>query len=380
MRKTPISILYIDTHDHETCLEKFAGARRFSNTVGWKITRVKVPRHGRTIDRILMRHKPDGCIVNATRLLGAIPPRSFGRTPVVYLDTDAARFRLDETVVAHDSIGTGRLAAQELLKLKLRRYYYAPYRQKAFWSDLRQRGFRDLLADAGREAATLDISSAACDDLRQSGIFTANDEVATVLLARLKTLGLRVPDDVAVISADDTDDSEERDITSIRIDFERSGYLSAQALAGLIKQRPQPTRIHFGDVCIRHRGSTHHFSRCVTKIPAAIALIREHAKTGLTVADVVGLLGCSRRKAELDFKTATGKSILEEIQNVRLEHACTLLTQGIQSISSIVDFCGYKTPQAMRKAFRLYTGMSMFEWRKRLAARKGPLPLSKRRP
>ena len=66
MCKQPISVLYIDTHDHETCLEKFAGARRFSNTVGRKIIRVKVPRHGRAIDKILMRHKPDGCIVNPT--------------------------------------------------------------------------------------------------------------------------------------------------------------------------------------------------------------------------------------------------------------------------------------------------------------------------
>lgn len=370
MRVNQISVLYIDTHDHETCLEKFSGACRFASSVGWKLTRAKTTPHQCSIRKLLGRHKPDGCIVNATRLLNTFSSQSFNRTPVVFLDTDADLFDPKETVVAHDSIGTGRLAAQELLKLNLDKHFYMPYQPKVFWSVLRQQGFVDHLSKASKHVSLLNLASIKKSDLLHSGVFTANDEMALALLTKLKSFNLRVPDDVVVISADDTDDAATNNITSIRIDFEKSGYLSAQVLSELIDGRPQSKRVFFGDVCIRHRSSTLHYSRRAMKIPAAIAHIREYANCGLKVSDVVEFLGCSRSKAEKDFKTATGKSILEEIQNARLEHAYTLLRQGNQSIASIVDFCGYKTPQAMRKAFRLHTGMSMFEWRKRLC-RKG---------
>ena len=99
--------------------------------------------------------------------------------------------------------------------------------------------------------------------------------------------------------------------------------------------------------------------------PAAVALIRERATAGLTAREVVTFLGCSRRKAETAFRRATGRSILEEIQNTRLKLVCIRLARGNLSIQSLTDFCGYRTPQALRKAFKRHTGMSMAEWRRR---------------
>ena len=137
MSNRPPHILYLDSHDHATCLEKFAGARRFAAAVGWQIVRLKITDSPRRLRALLARLKPDGCLVNATRLLNALPPAAFGSTPVVYLDTDTRLFGRTCCVVAHDSDATGRRAADELLKLNLARYAFLPYRRPTFWSDLR---------------------------------------------------------------------------------------------------------------------------------------------------------------------------------------------------------------------------------------------------
>ena len=67
---------------------------------------------------------------------------------------------------------------------------------------------------------------------------------------------------------------------------------------------------------------------------------------------------------ELRFREAFGHSILDEIQNVRMEKVQFLLAKTDTPIAAIAAFCGYKTDIALRKAFRLQTGMSLADWRK----------------
>lgn len=364
MSNRPPRVLYLDSHDHATCLEKFAGACRFVHAVGGRIVRKKVTAVPARIKALLARLKPDGCLVNANKFLDTLPPDAFGNVPVVYLDTDARLFDRSACVVAHDSAATGRRAAEELLKLNLSRCCFLPYRRPAFWSDLRERGFCARLSEAGAAATVLTESAFRHADLRNAGVFAANDEMALRLLARLKARGLRVPEDVALVAADDTEEAAAAGITSIRIDFEKGGYLAAKCLSERIGGHRPPRAALFGDICIRPRPSTRRFARRLPKIPAAVSLIRERAAAGLTAREVVSFLGCSRRKAETAFRSATGRSILEEIQDTRIESALDRLAHGAVSIQSLTDFCGYRTPQALRKAFRRRTGMSMAEWRK----------------
>ena len=49
MSNRPPHILYLDSHDHATCLEKFAGARRFAAAGGWQIVRLKIDSDGRSL-------------------------------------------------------------------------------------------------------------------------------------------------------------------------------------------------------------------------------------------------------------------------------------------------------------------------------------------
>jgi AraC-like DNA-binding protein len=66
----------------------------------------------------------------------------------------------------------------------------------------------------------------------------------------------------------------------------------------------------------------------------------------------------------LRFREAFGHSILDEIQNVRLEKVCFLLSRTDTPIGAIAGLCGYRTDIALRKLFRSRMGQSLADWRK----------------
>lgn len=94
-------------------------------------------------------------------------------------------------------------------------------------------------------------------------------------------------------------------------------------------------------------------------------LIRTKACEGLRASQVIEVIGGSRRLAELRFREVVGKSILKEIQRVRLEKVSFLLANTVKPIGTIADFCGYKSSETLRRLFSRRMGMSMSEYRTR---------------
>lgn len=367
MEKPTILFLDSKSHSHVTCQEKLCGVRRFASSRNWHlVTRISTSSQTE-LKKLLKELAPQGCIVSASLLLNDLPPELFKNIPVVYLDTDPNLFPAKSVIVYHDCRTTGVRAAQELLSHQMKHFYYLPYWLKRFWDESRWEGYSSHLAAHGFKAVCL--SSATPRGLAclkpGSGILTANDEMAERLLPILRQMNLRIPQDITVISADDTEYSRAQGITSVRIDFERGGYYAAESLAKLMENQPCDSRKTFGDVCIQYRESTRHFARTLPRIPEAVSRIREQACSGLTAADVTDFIGGARRTAEAHFRLATGHSILQEIQSVRLERVFALLSASDMSISDLTELCGYSTPQALRKAFRLHAGISMNDWRKR---------------
>ena len=100
----------------------------------------------------------------------------------------------------------------------------------------------------------------------------------------------------------------------------------------------------------------------------ALDFIRKNfADPDLTVGQVVETMGCSRSLADLLFRKSSGGSILDEIQNVRLENAYRLLRNPHQKIDSIPTLCGYCSEPFFKRLFKKKTGLTMREWRKKNA-------------
>jgi AraC-like DNA-binding protein len=86
---------------------------------------------------------------------------------------------------------------------------------------------------------------------------------------------------------------------------------------------------------------------------------------GISAADILPMLGGSRRAAEKRFRAATGKSILEEILDVRFQKLMPLLEQGHIPLASLADLTGFSSENHLQRQFKSRFGMTLSAYRKK---------------
>ena len=304
--------------------------------------------------------------------------------PTVLIDPDPTRLPSGAFTVRHDSVAAATLAAKELLSTGFTHFAYVPYPQKRFWSIERETAFTKSIAINGGTCKVFrarNTSNADSPDYLRSlrefiaalprpcGIFAANDQIAASILTTTPLLELSIPDDIAVIGVDNyvnICEDTTPPLSSIEPDYYKAGTVAAMLMMEIVNARNRPTILRkrtFGPVRIVRRASTRIFKSHDADVEAALELIQKEACTGLSAARVTRLFACSRVYAEMRFRKATGQSILEAIQAVRLERAKEMLRNPDQQIKAIADFCGFKHPAALCKLFLKKTGMTMSAWR-----------------
>jgi LacI family transcriptional regulator/LacI family repressor for deo operon, udp, cdd, tsx, nupC, and nupG len=174
--------------------------------------------------------------------------------PVVMVDTGHSG--LPHVVI--DDVHGGRLAAEHLLARGHTRIGFVgdlPMSPFGFTSSERRReGFHLALAQAGlapdeslercgrhgrkeAEAMAVDLLSAGH---RPTAVFAASDTQALGVLEAAGALGLRVPEDVAVIGFDDIEIAGLLGLTTVRQPLRQSGARGADILVAAIEGRPAP--------------------------------------------------------------------------------------------------------------------------------------------
>ena len=252
-----------------------------------------------------------------------------------------------------------------------------------FWAHERREAFVAAVTDAGKGCFVFDPARELKPNARQRqltawlrnlptpcGIFAANDYVGEEIINICAQLGISVPNDMAVLGVDNDEqicESPVPTLSSIAPDFAQGGYLAAKMLGGMLDGTVSPD----GDVSlfatdrIVVRQSTRRIACDRKRVVDAVEMIRKRALEGLSVPDVVAFMGEPRRTAEMHFREATGRSIHDEIDEVRFAKVFELLRNPRQQLSAIPDLCGFSTGVALRKAFLLRTGLSMRDWRKK---------------
>ena len=182
-------------------------------------------------------------------------------------------------------------------------------------------------------------------------------------------LNLSLPHDLSVIGVDNyanVCETTSPTLTSVEPDFRRAGVSAAMMVLEIAQASNRSAierRRSYGPLRVVRRASTRVLARHDPEVAAALEMIETNACAGLTAAQVVKLFPCSRVYAEMRFRKATGQSILEAIQSVRLERAKELLRNPGQQIKAIADFCGLKSQNSLCKFFLKKTGMTMSAWR-----------------
>jgi transcriptional regulator GlxA family with amidase domain len=85
----------------------------------------------------------------------------------------------------------------------------------------------------------------------------------------------------------------------------------------------------------------------------------------ITVEDLADRHAMGRRTLERRFRQATGNSIVEYVQRVRVEAAKKRLETSRKSVSEVMYEVGYNDTKAFRDIFSKYCGMSPVGYRER---------------
>jgi len=111
------------------------------------------------------------------------------------------------------------------------------------------------------------------------------------------------------------------------------------------------------------------------EVLAAQQMIEGNPTDTFSVEDICTRLGVGRRTFERRFKTATGNSIAEYVQRVKVEFVKKQLESDRKTINEVIYEVGYNDVDAFRKVFRRYTDLSPVDYRKKYKTSGNPLSL-----
>ena len=393
------TILYIGFDPHFALLRRrrLAGIRRFAKAQSWDVATLSPEEAspGR-VRRELKRLRPVGCVVECWLAQHHLPPRLFGAVPVVYFNPPERREWRNTVSVECNEEAVGQAAFKELSaslppsyaivsKNPMRRSNWVRKRVTAFLECCRKAG-KDCLvfperngeddsgriARMGRWTASLPLHTA---------IFAVNDSTASIVAKALSTAGRSCPRSATLTGVDaaeiPADGRPASTISSVKLDFELSGYLAAKMITRILATKNAKGAKEnsafsasfaaenpvFGPLLVERRQSTRGRGRREPWVMEAVDMIRREACDGLSAEALAHRFPVSRNLFEQRFREAMGHSVLDEIIHVRMQRVFDLLARPDFPIGAIADFSGFGCGYGLRKIFRARTGMSLREWR-----------------
>ena len=204
-------------------------------------------------------------------------------------------------------------------------------------------------------------------------IFACNDTAGMRAAEVAGSLGVSIPDSLAILGVDDEDilcEFASPSLSSVRLDCEAIGYRAAQTLDAILKSggAAPNSRIAIPPKEVVERESTRVYTCPDPLVATAATFIRARAHEGIGVPDLLAVLPCSRRALENRFRAALGRSLHEEIIRVRLVMAKRLLRETDLALEYVAERCGFGSLPRFRAAFRASEGTTPGAWRSRKEA------------
>jgi LacI family transcriptional regulator len=200
-------------------------------------------------------------------------------------------------------------------------------------------------------------------------ILASDDRYGRWAIDDAAELGLRVPDEVAVLGIRNDRWATivaATPMSSIDPNQRRAGYRAAMMLDAMMAGEPLgPMRL------IPPRGVITRRSTEITVtedelVSAALAYIRDHCLQGLTVEQVSEHLDCSPRTLQLRMKHAIGQTPKTAITRAVVRRAQQMLTETKATMEQIAFACGFQRQAHFNVLFKKQTGVTPGEYRREL--------------
>lgn len=203
---------------------------------------------------------------------------------------------------------------------------------------------------------------------KPAAVFCYDDLRAYWISGACARMGLRVPDEVAILGVGDDPGyvhAVTPHLSSIKTPSVREGVLAANALLDMISGKPAPTApIYLMPEAVIHRASTDILRVGNPHVAKAVRFIREARGVGISVSDVASRSGCCRKVLERLFRQHLGTTILAEIRKEQIDRVRASLRAGSAAIEQIAEECGYTSLNHLARDFKKRTGIAPGAYRR----------------
>lgn len=294
--------------------------------------------------------------------------------------------------VGFDDIAIGRLAAEYFLNLGYDQFAFVGNPTLAY-SGARHFGYLNALRSNGYSLSTFaadpkrfppargwtmggvdgELISWLTSHPKPLAILAENDERALLVSEACRVGGLRVPSEVAILGVDDDPylcGLGYPPISSIATPMRRLGHLAAEQLDRLLRgAKPSAEKLVLPPMAVIERHSTSAVAYGNPDVCAAMKFIRDNAVLGAQVHDVASAVGLNRRSLERIFQSEAGRTILSELNRVRMDRARSMLASTSDPIKAIALRCGFQSQTWLAASHKKVYGMTPQQYRQRVQGR-----------
>lgn len=338
-----------------------------------------------SLRRALREVQPDGIVagIGSLDLL-----RRIRQTAIPFVNVSNRLIPPPTPAVLVDERATGRMVAEYFLRRGFRRFAFCGFANHNY-SVERKAGFADALRAAGFECACFDqrlgegpneaarltvgVKPWLLQLPRPVAIMACNDFRASQVVGACMQLGIRVPNEVAVVGVDNDDLFcllAETPLSSVAVPADQIGYRAAALLLDQLSGRADSrTILRVAPREVVTRQSSDILAVADPVVARAMRLIQTQAHRPLYVAEVAAAVGVSQRGLERRFETALGYSPSSAITQSRLDRACQLLVGTDCSIGEVAEASGFGQARELTANFRKRLGMPPSAYRRQFRMR-----------
>ena len=306
--------------------------------------------------------------------------------PVV--DVFFERPRMGFAAADQNALLVGQMAAQHFIEHRFTNFAFCGYNGRSY-SDRRRDAFMQCLEQNHFPCAVYRTPPSALKDFNNSvvlqerfgfasdhralrtwisklpkpvGVFCSHDMRAYHLAEACRSQGLQIPEDVAILGADDDElvcNFSDPPLSSIDQNAFGIGYAAAKTLESML-QNPDvvPSPVLIDPIRLIERESTRIYTVSPPWLSDALIFIRRNISNNITASDVYAAVGKSHTLVDSAFRRTFGTSVQKTIIRTRLEEAKRLIRDTSLTLTEIAAKTGFSTAQYFCSSFSKTFGTS----------------------
>jgi LacI family transcriptional regulator len=330
--------------------------------------------------RFLRKANCDGAIV---RILSKEMAKEAKKLPFPAINVSSWLEKPGIPTVSRDDAMIGRFAAEHLLQAGFRRFacvicpggFYVRARAEGFQKAVETAGFpcvvhtikahyNDIEHPQRMTAADFLALQAWLAQLSAPvGLFWTEDHMGKELFHSCQNSGLRVPQDLAVVSAPNRIslcEASDPPMSSVNSPEAEIGFLAANWLDRLMDGEKMPAfHCKVPPTHVEARKSSDTLAVDDPMVAKAVSYIFKHVGDGLNASELIAKLNLPRRTFYRLFEDSTGQSPKDFIQRRRVQITLDLLSKNPElSLKEVAMQCGFRDRNRMNLTLLKTTGKS----------------------